>query len=80
MKLIVDLPEAWEKCNMKFIKDRIRNGEPYEERKTAMWMPDEISCTGFICSNPDCLKKEFWTSPYCPNCGARMEGEGDETD
>lgn len=54
--------------------------EALQERKTAMWMPDEISCTGFICSNPDCWKKEFRTLPYCPNCGARMEGEGDETD
>lgn len=53
------------------------NKRAYEEdgRKTARWVPDEISCTGFICSNPDCWKKEFWTSPYCPNCGARMEGE-----
>lgn len=27
----------------------------------------------FLCNR--CKKKEFWESNYCPNCGARMDGD-----
>lgn len=37
VQMVIDIPEAWEKCNTKFIKDCIRNGEPYEERKKSGW-------------------------------------------
>lgn len=30
----------------------------------------------FLCNR--CKKKEYWESRYCPNCGARMDGECDE--
>lgn len=29
----------------------------------------------FLCNR--CKKKEFWESNYCPNCGARMDGDDD---
>lgn len=29
----------------------------------------------FLCNR--CKKKEFWESNYCPNCGARMDGDSD---
>lgn len=28
----------------------------------------------FLCNR--CKKKEYWESDYCPNCGAKMDGEG----
>ena len=28
----------------------------------------------FLCNR--CKKKEYWESNYCPNCGAKMDGEG----
>lgn len=27
----------------------------------------------FLCNR--CKKKEFWESNYCPNCGAKMDGD-----
>ena len=27
----------------------------------------------FLCNR--CKKKEYWESDYCPNCGAKMDGE-----
>lgn len=27
----------------------------------------------FICNR--CKRKEYWESKYCPNCGARMDGD-----
>ena len=27
----------------------------------------------FICNR--CKRKEYWESKYCPNCGAKMDGE-----
>ena len=29
----------------------------------------------FLCNR--CKKKEYWESNYCPNCGARMDGDDD---
>lgn len=29
----------------------------------------------FLCTR--CKKKEYWESDYCPNCGARMDGDSD---
>ena len=29
----------------------------------------------FLCNR--CKKKEYWESNYCPNCGARMDGDSD---
>ena len=28
MQILIDIPEQWEKCNTRFIKERIRNGTP----------------------------------------------------
>ena len=28
MQIVIEIPKAWEKCNIKFIKDCIRNGTP----------------------------------------------------
>ena len=28
----------------------------------------------FLCNR--CKKKEYWESDYCPNCGAKMDGDG----
>ena len=27
----------------------------------------------FLCNR--CKKKEYWESDYCPNCGAKMDGD-----
>lgn len=29
----------------------------------------------FLCNR--CKKKEYWESNFCPNCGARMDGEAE---
>ena len=29
----------------------------------------------FLCNR--CKKKEYWESNYCPNCGAKMDGDDD---
>ena len=31
MQVVIEIPKAWEKCNIKFIKDCIRNGTPLPE-------------------------------------------------
>ena len=51
------------------------------ERKTGRWIPQKdkwgdyvTTVDGYVCSecnNFDCMEEN-----YCPNCGARMEGEG----
>ena len=28
MQIVIDIPEQWEKCNIRFIKEGIRNGTP----------------------------------------------------
>ena len=28
MQIVIDIPEQWEKCNIRFIKECIRNGKP----------------------------------------------------
>ena len=50
------------------------------ERKTGRWIPQKdkwgdyvTTVDGYVCSecnNFDCMEEN-----YCPNCGARMEGE-----
>ena len=34
MQVVIDIPEAWEKCNIRFIKERIKNGTPLPENPT----------------------------------------------
>ena len=77
MKRLVDIPEAWEKCNIKFIKECIRNGKPYEERKTGKWII--TARNGVLCSEcksgtrrmPMLFGRPMYK--YCPFCGVKME-------
>ena len=59
------------------------NELPFIERKTGKWLPDNNNYYDerYICSECGrnykvdmCMGKPMWE--YCPNCGARMEGEG----
>lgn len=77
MKRLVDIPEAWEKCNIKFIKECIRNGKPYEERKTGKWKKKLVATKPFTLYFYECPFCEFRTVinsfNFCPNCGNKLE-------
>ena len=45
----------------------------------AYWIPDVAQCgrrAGWHCSVPDCGVRSWRKGNYCPNCGAKMDGEG----
>ena len=60
------------------IRETVEEVQP--ERKTGRWIPQKdkwsdyvTTVDGYVCSecnNFDCMEEN-----YCPNCGARMEGE-----
>ena len=94
MKIVIDIPNgAYEElCNGQFpVQDAyrivawIKDGEPYEERKTGKWIsayPDIEPNPMFafsICSICGFRQSLWHKLNYCPDCGARMEGAEDET-
>lgn len=56
----------------------IGNQPTIEERKTGKWVGVTPMVDTLMCSECgyNIIDKEFKT-PYCPNCGAKMEGEED---
>lgn len=49
---------------------------PSAERPQGEWECDEYAI--YHCSNCGC--EATWDYNFCPNCGAKMKGAGDETD
>lgn len=55
------------------------------ERKKGKWIPVTNGRGGFECDECHNYAPSFqdgveWLSDYCPNCGADMRGDTDETD
>ncbi|MBR3238461.1 MAG: hypothetical protein IKF99_08505 [Oscillospiraceae bacterium] len=53
----------------------IKNAPTIEPVKTGKWETDELpmGCVvGYWCS--ECGEQHDYKTPYCPNCGAKMEG------
>lgn len=46
------------------------------ERKTGQWI--KIHWKAYRCS--ECNRASEYSTDYCPNCGAKMEGDTDATD
>lgn len=78
--------EAEEPC-YRALSDAICALSAQPERKTGKWIKLDMhahiadhKCTacGQECYVPTCMGEPMYA--YCPNCGARMDGENDETD
>lgn len=77
----IDLPRAkhWDGHTEADAETRVMSLEP--EQKTGKWLPDsryyDIPFACSVCKNTESMAtvnfKPVWR--YCPNCGARMEGE-----
>lgn len=52
------------------LEERVVSGIPLEQEKVGHW---EDSSNGWMCS--ECKTDHMIDTKYCPNCGARMEGE-----
>ena len=68
--------DDYEPCN--FFLDKRK----YAEQKHGRWMPGyPMSCS--VCGGSaatdyeDANRYDAWHSPYCPNCGAKMDGVSD---
>ena len=60
----------------------IWNAPTIEERKTGKWVWSDEDAS-WKCGSCDCVFEEYDWKPeynYCPNCGADMRGEQDESD
>lgn len=78
MYAAIDEAVREERQTLKWLKDYKRLLESLENQKTGHWYEIEHSSADFpiyICSECNCgsgISKDF---KYCPNCGAKMEGE-----
>lgn len=61
-------------CELELLRDYIEESEPV---KHGRW---EINCDGYYpyCSNCKNEPQGREMTLYCPNCGARMDGDSDE--
>lgn len=50
------------------------------DRKVGEWIQEYPEATTRHCSKCDFIVLEEDANNYCPNCGARMKGEDDDTD
>lgn len=66
------LGEIWE-LNGSEIKEVIDRQPTIEERKTGRWLWSGSDLFPFECDQ--CAETNERTTPWCPHCGARMEGE-----
>lgn len=64
---------VWDRVD---IVHKINEMPTIEERKTGKWIGVTPMVDTLMCSECEynIINKEFKT-PYCPNCGAKMEGE-----
>ena len=52
----------------------MRNADDVSPVRHGRWVcVDTDNEQFFICNR--CKRKEYWESKYCPNCGAKMDGE-----
>ena len=57
----------------------IENAPTIEERKKGKWIPFDYPW--YRCSECGAVREnKSFLENYCPNCGADMRGEGNETD
>lgn len=64
----------YELPNIAVSRENFENMRPIEERKTGKWRPFGLG--DWQCS--ECNAYVYDVTPYCPNCGADMRGEGHE--
>ena len=78
MQVVIDIPEAWEKCNIRFIKERIKNGTPLPKKPTngdmlkAMFPNMVDSCWEHkkyltdVCGDYTAIEytENWWNAPY----------------
>ena len=71
-----DMPEEWVNGVMWAVSEL--NRVPSAPRPTGRWGVDYDGCVYCVnCGNPaeiNCITGEFIKSPFCSECGARMEG------
>ena len=58
------------------IQDVINEAPTVEERKHGHWIDIDLDTS--ICSV--CKKPQEYETKYCPECGAKMENNGDDDD
>ena len=75
MKVLIEIPKEWEKCNIRFLKECIRNGTPLPK---GHWTERTMHDNGFFmpnCSECGAMQPyahHTYRSNFCPNCGADM--------
>ena len=83
MKLIIDIPDEYVEQLKNHTEGAtaeseavyaIRNGMPYEERPQGEWITVSHNC--WKC--PYCQELTNEGKNFCPNCGAKMEGDKEE--
>ena len=59
--------------------EKVNRMPTIEERKTGKWIPFDYPW--YRCSECGAVREnKSFLENYCPNCGADMRGEGNETD
>ena len=70
----------YDECEGVTMAKAIVNGVPAAGVKPVVhghWIRRDESFTRFKCSNPECgIENCSGFENYCPNCGAKMDGEG----
>ena len=76
MQIVIDIPEAWEKCNIRFIKECIKNGTPLPKNPTNGDMlktmfnievvDDFYQSVGIKLNRSNYIQfnKDWWNAPY----------------
>ena len=67
--------EAFKRGYEKGKADAVVHGKWEEKQEQISWLEDDVDVF-FECSICECLSD--YSSPYCPNCGAKMDGDGND--